>query len=53
MLVFGWLPFYLVYLGPANRDLLLEHEKWSSERDKHSKEYQQALAIRDRAKVFV
>jgi hypothetical protein len=25
MLVFGWLPFYLVYLGPANRDLLLEH----------------------------
>ena len=34
-----------------DRDLLLEHEKWSSERDKHSKEYQQALAVRDRAKV--
>jgi RND family efflux transporter MFP subunit len=34
-----------------DRDLLLEHEKWSSERDKHNKEYQQALAVRDRAKV--
>jgi len=34
-----------------DRDLLLEQEKWSSERDKHSKEYQQALASRDRAKV--
>jgi RND family efflux transporter MFP subunit len=36
-----------------DRDLLLEHEKWSTERDKHSKEYQQALAVRDRAKVSV
>jgi len=34
-----------------DRELLLEQEKWSSERDKHSKEYQQALAVRDRAKV--
>ena len=34
-----------------DRDLLLEQEKWASERDKHSKEYQQALAIRDRANV--
>ena len=34
-----------------DRELLLEQEKWASERDKHSKEYQQALAIRDRAKV--
>jgi hypothetical protein len=25
LLVFGWLPFYLIYLGPANRNLLLEH----------------------------
>jgi hypothetical protein len=25
LLVFGWLPFYLAYLGPAHRDLLLEH----------------------------
>lgn len=24
-MVFGWLPFYLVYLGPANRNLLLEN----------------------------
>ncbi len=36
-----------------DRDLLLEQEKWASERDKHSKEYQQALAIRDRAQVSV
>ncbi len=25
LFVFAWLPFYLVWLGPANRDLLLEH----------------------------
>ncbi len=36
-----------------NRELLLEHEKWSSERAKHAKEYQQALALRDRAKVSI
>ena len=36
-----------------DRDLLLEQEKWQSERDKHTKEYQQALAIRDRAKVSI
>ncbi|SFF87399.1 HlyD family efflux transporter periplasmic adaptor subunit [Neptunomonas qingdaonensis] len=34
-----------------NRDLLLQQEKWLSEREKHSKEYQEALAIRDRAQV--
>jgi RND family efflux transporter MFP subunit len=34
-----------------DRELLLEREKWSSERAKHGKDYQQALAIRDRAKV--
>jgi len=36
-----------------DRDLLLEYEKWSSERDKHAKEYQQALATGDRAKVSI
>ncbi len=36
-----------------NRDLLLQQEKWLSEREKHSKEYQEALAIRDRSKVSV
>jgi multidrug efflux pump subunit AcrA (membrane-fusion protein) len=36
-----------------DRDLLLEQEKLLSERDKHTKEYQQALAIRDRAQVSI
>jgi multidrug efflux pump subunit AcrA (membrane-fusion protein) len=36
-----------------DRDLRLEHEKWSSERDKQAKEYQQALAQRDRAQVSI
>lgn len=36
-----------------NRDLLLQQEKWLSEREKHSKEYQEALAIRDRSQVSV
>ena len=36
-----------------DRELLLEHEKWSSERAKHAKEYQQALALRDRANVSI
>ncbi|MGL4474155.1 MAG: efflux RND transporter periplasmic adaptor subunit [Shewanella sp.] len=36
-----------------NRDLLLQQEKWLSEREKHSKEYQEALAVRDRSKVSV
>ena len=36
-----------------DRDLLLEQEKLASERDKHIKEYQQALAVRDRAKASI
>jgi len=36
-----------------DRELLLEREKWLSERDKHAKEYQEALAERDRAKISV
>lgn len=36
-----------------NRDLLLQQEKWLSERDKQSKEYQEALAIRDRSQISV
>lgn len=36
-----------------DRDLLLEHEKWSTERDKLGREYQEALATRDRARVSV
>ncbi|WP_372880965.1 HlyD family efflux transporter periplasmic adaptor subunit [Psychromonas sp.] len=36
-----------------DRDLRLEYEKWSSERDKQAKEYQQALAQRDRAQVSI
>lgn len=34
-----------------SRDLLLEQEKWLSERSKHAKEYQEALATRNRAQV--
>ena len=36
-----------------DRELLLEREKWLSERDKHAKEYQEALATRDRANISV
>ena len=36
-----------------NRDLLLQQEKWLSEREKQSKEYQEALAIRDRSQISV
>jgi multidrug efflux pump subunit AcrA (membrane-fusion protein) len=36
-----------------DREVVLEYEKWSSERDKHGREYQEALANRDRAKVSV
>ena len=36
-----------------NRDLLLEQEKWSSERDKHARERRDALAVRDRPRVSV
>ena len=36
-----------------DRDLLLEQEKWTSERDKHAREHQEALAMRDRARVSV
>jgi multidrug efflux pump subunit AcrA (membrane-fusion protein) len=35
------------------RELLIEREKWLSERDKHRREYQEALAQRDRAKLSV
>lgn len=36
-----------------DRDLQLEYDKWSSERDKQVKEYHYALAIRDRAKISI
>jgi hypothetical protein len=36
-----------------DRDLQLEYDKWSSERDKQVKEYHHALAIRDRAKISI
>jgi len=36
-----------------DRELLLERERWQSERDKHAKEYQEALATRDRAKITI
>lgn len=36
-----------------NRDLLLEQEKWLTERAKHAKEYQEALATRNRAQGSV
>ena len=35
------------------RELLIEREKWRSERDKYRREYQEALAQRDRAKLSV
>jgi multidrug resistance efflux pump len=34
-----------------DRELLLEKRKWESERDKHTKTYQEALANRDRAAI--
>lgn len=34
-----------------DRELLLEQRKWQSERDKHAKTYQEALANRDRAAI--
>ena len=36
-----------------DRDLQLEYDKWSSERDKQAKEYHQALAQRDRAQISI
>ncbi len=36
-----------------DRDLLLEQEKWSSERDKHARERREALAERDRPRAGV
>lgn len=36
-----------------DRDLQLEYDKWSSERDKQTKEYHQALAQRDRAQISI
>jgi multidrug efflux pump subunit AcrA (membrane-fusion protein) len=36
-----------------DRELLLERDKWRSEREKHAKEYQEALAGRDRAKISI
>jgi len=36
-----------------DRELLLELERWQSERDKYAKEYQEALATRDRAKITI
>lgn len=36
-----------------NRDLELEHKKLSGERDKINKEYREALALRERAKVSI
>ncbi len=36
-----------------DRELLLEKQKWQSERDKHAKEYQEALGSRDRAKISI
>ena len=36
-----------------DRDLLLEQEKWSSERDKYARERREALTKRDRARVSV
>jgi len=36
-----------------NRDLELEHKKLSGERDKIHKEYREALALRERAKVSI
>jgi len=36
-----------------DRELVLEKQKWQSERDKHAKEYQEALGTRDRAKLSI
>ena len=36
-----------------DKDLQLEYDKWSSERDKQTKEYHQALAQRDRAQISI
>jgi multidrug efflux pump subunit AcrA (membrane-fusion protein) len=36
-----------------DKDLQLEYDKWSSERDRQVKEYHQALAIRDRPKISI
>lgn len=35
------------------RELALERRKWQSEREKHAKEYQEALAKRDRAQISI
>ncbi|MDJ0739524.1 MAG: HlyD family efflux transporter periplasmic adaptor subunit [Gammaproteobacteria bacterium] len=36
-----------------DRELQLEAQKWRSERDKHAKEYQEALGSRERAKISI